>query len=136
MAGVAAAVAVLAVVLAVWHSRSSAPSDCDTVRALVGYNREFTEQTKTSAKTNNPELSTVEQYRQWAARMREYADQLGDPDLTARAQSAAGFAAKTADLVPRYRATPDDVEVSRQYANIGIEFGNAITALDYACPGG
>ena len=136
LAGAAAAVAVAAVVLVVWHWRSSTPSDCDTVRALVGYNREFTEQTKTSARTNNPDLSTIEQYRQWAARVKDYAGQLSDPDLAARAESAADLAAKTADLVPRYRANPDDVAVSRQYANIGIEFGNAITSLNYACPGG
>lgn len=114
--------------------RSGPPSDCDTVRDLLADNKRFTEQTKTSAQTNNPELSTIEQYREWAARLKDYAAQIHDPALSARASSAAELASRTVDLVPKYRANPDDVEVSRQYARIGIEFGNAITNLDYACP--
>lgn len=114
--------------------RSPAPADCDVVRDLLGYNRQFTEQTKTSAQTNNPELSTLEDYREWAVRLKDYASQVHDPALSAKATSAAELAARTADLVPRYRAKPDDAGVARDYARIGIEYGNAITMLDYACP--
>lgn len=118
----------------VWQFRSAgAPSDCDTVRDLVAYNSQFSEQTKASAKTNNPDLSTTEQYRQWASTIKDYASKLDDPALAARAQTAAELAAKTADLVPRYRAKPDDAAIAREYAGIGIEYGNAIKKLDYAC---
>lgn len=134
LGGIAAVVAVVAALFAVGHLRSRAPSDCDTVRDLLAYNRQFTEQTKTSARTNDPELSTTDQYRGWAAQLKDYAAQVHDPALSGRANTAADLARQTADLVPKYRAKPDDVEVSRQYARIGIEFGNAITNLDYACP--
>lgn len=129
----AAVVAVVAGLLLFGHFSGRAPSDCDTVRDLLAYNKQFTEQTKASAQSNDPGLSTTDQYRQWAARMQEYAAQIDDPALAARARSAAELAARTADLVPQYRAKPDDVEVSRQYARTGIEFGNAVTNLDYAC---
>lgn len=117
-----------------WQFRGAgSPSDCDTVRDLVAYNSQFSEQTKTSAKTNNPDLSTTEQYRQWASTIKDYASKLDDPTLAARAQTAAELAAKTADLVPRYRAKPDDAAIAREYAGIGIEYGNAIKKLEYAC---
>ncbi len=133
--GVIAAVIALVVVLLVFggHLRSRPPSDCDIVRDMLAYNREFTEQTKTSAQTNDPELSTIEQYRGWAGRLKDDAGRIHDPALSARAGSAAALAAATTDLVPKYRAKPDDAEISRQYARIGIEFGNAITRLDYSC---
>jgi hypothetical protein len=132
--GVIAGVVALVVGLLVWHAGTKAPTDCDTVRDLVAYNREFTEQTKTSARTNNPDLSTAGQYGDWAAKIKDYAGRVKDPGLAGSARSAADLAAKTAALVPQYRAKPDDAEIRRQYANIGIEFGNAITTLNYACP--
>jgi hypothetical protein len=93
----------------------------------------LSEQTKASAQTNDPDLSTAEQYRQWAARIKDYAAELGDPALAARAGTAAELAGKTADLVPRYRAKPEDAAIAREYAGIGIEYGNAIKRLEYAC---
>jgi len=127
---------VLVVATLAWQLRSDgAPSDCDTVRELVAYNAGFSKQTKTSAQTNNPDLSTTEQYRQWAATINDYAAKLGDPALAARAGTAAELAGKTADLVPRYRAKPEDAAIAREYAEIGIEYGNAITKLEYACQG-
>ncbi len=133
LGGVAAAV-VLVVAMLAWQQRSDGvPSDCDTVRELVAYNAGFSEQTKTSAQTDNPGLSTSEQYRQWAATIKDYAAKLGDPALAARAITAADLAGKTADLVPRYRAKPEDPAIAREYAGIGIEYGNAITRLEYAC---
>ena len=117
-----------------WQQRSDeASSDCDTVRELVAYNAGFSEQTKASAQTNNPDLSTTEQYRQWAATIKDYAAKLSDPALAARAGTAAELAGKTADLVPHYRAKPEDAAIAREYAGIGIEYGNAIKRLEYAC---
>ena len=132
--GVVAAAVTLVVGLLVWQLRSGGtPADCGTVRELIDYNARFSEQTKTSAQTDNAELSTVEQYRQWAAAIGDYADRLADPALAARAKTAAGLAAKTAELVPRYRAEPEDAAIAREYAGIGIEYGNAIQKLEYAC---
>ena len=129
-----AATVVLVVAMLAWQQRSDgAPSDCDTVRELVAYNAGFREQTKTSAQTNNPDLSTTDQYRQWASTIKDYAARLGDPALAARAATAAELAGKTADLVPRYRAKPVDAAIAREYAGIGIEYGNAIQKLEYAC---
>jgi hypothetical protein len=125
---------VLVVAVLAWQQRSDGvSSDCDTVRELVAYNAGFSEQTKASAQTNDPDLSTAEQYRQWAARIKDYAAELGDPALAARAGTAAELAGKTADLVPRYRAKPEDAAIAREYAGIGIEYGNAIKRLEYAC---
>jgi hypothetical protein len=125
---------VLVVAVLAWQQRSDGvSSDCDTVRELVAYNAGFSEQTKASAQTNNPDLSTAEQYRQWAARIKDYAAELADPALAARAGTAAELAGKTADLVPRYRAKPEDAAIAREYAGIGIEYGNAIKRLEYAC---
>jgi hypothetical protein len=53
--------------------------------------------------------------------------------LAARAGTAAELAGKTADLVPRYRAKPEDAAIAQEYAGIGIEYGNAIKRLEYAC---
>ncbi len=132
--GVIAAAVTLALGLLVGQLRSGGtPSDCDTVRDLIAYNSTFSEQTKTSAQTDNPELLTVEQYRQWADAIQAYAGKLSDPALAAWARTAAERAAKTADLVPRYRAKPNDDAIAREYAGIGIEYGNAIKKLEYAC---
>jgi hypothetical protein len=133
LGGMAATVVLIVALLAWQHRSDGAPSDCDTVRELVAYNAGFSEQTKTSAQTNNPDLSTTEQYRQWASTIKDYAARLADPALAARAATAAELAGKTADLVPRYRAKPEDAAIAREYAGIGIEYGNAITKLEYAC---
>ena len=133
LGGIAAVIAVVVALSVAGQLRSRPPSDCDIVRDLLAYNRQFTEQTKASAQTNNPELSTMEQYRGWAARLGDDAARIHDPALSARATSAAALAAQTTELVPKYRAKPDDAEISRQYARIGIEFANAITSLDYSC---
>jgi hypothetical protein len=133
LGAVAGVIAVVVASLVAGQLRDRPPSDCDIVRDLLAYNRQFTEQTKTSAETGNPELSTIEQYRGWAARLKDDAARIQDPALSARAESAATLAAATTDLVPKYRAKPDDAEIRRQYARIGIEFGNAITSLDYSC---
>jgi len=118
-----------------WQLRGErTPSDCDTVRALIAHNDQFTEQARIPARADDAELTTTEQYRQWAARIEDYSAQLRDPALAARAGTAAGLAARTADLVPRYRAAPDDPAIAREYAEIGIEYGNAINRLEYACP--
>lgn len=130
----AAALAVLVGALLAWNVRGGqARSDCDTVRDLIAYNQQFSAQTKASAQNGDPTLSTIEQYRQWAATIKDYSVRLGDPALAARATTAAELAAKTVDLVPRYRAKPDDDAIAREYAGIGIEYGNAITKLEYAC---
>lgn len=133
LGGIAALIAVVVGIVVAGHLRARKPSDCDVVRALIGYNGEFTEQTKESAKANNPDLATETQYRDWAEQIKAYAAQISDPALSKKADTAAEFAAQTADLVPKYRAKPDDAGVAGQYARIGIEYANAITMLDYSC---
>lgn len=131
----AVAAVLLAAAVAVWLSRPShrAPAGCDTVRALIGYNAEFAGQMKSSAGDDNARAVAPEEYRQWAARVKEYAGQVSNPDLSGNAESAADVARRIADLVPRYRAKPDDPAVAREYAGLGIEFGNAISRLEYSC---
>ena len=134
LAALAVAVVVVVALVVAGNLRSRPASDCDTVRDMLADNRQFTEQTKTSAQADNPELATADQYRDWAARLADYAARVRDPGLSARSKTAADLAGQTADLVPKYRTRPDDVEVRRQYARIGIEFANAVTGLEYACP--
>ena len=129
---VAAAVAALVAVL-VYRTSHRAPSGCDTVHALIAYNTEFTEEMKSSAGTEKASAVMPDQYREWAARVKNYAGQISDPELSGKADTAAAAAGRLADLVPRYRAKPDDPVIAREYAGLGIEFGNAINRLEYAC---
>lgn len=127
-------IAVVAIGLVGWNLRSRPTSDCDTVRELVAYNNEFSRQAKTSAQQTDAGALPAEQYRQWAGRIDTYAAQISDPVLAEKAKTAAGLAARTADLVPKYRARPDDAATAGQYADIGIRYGNSITMLEYLCP--
>lgn len=126
--------AVLATAIGVYAYRSPrhSQSGCDTVSALIAYNKEFA-QTQKSAVTDKAAPASPDQFREWASRIKDYADQISDPALSGNAQTAAELAGRLADLVPRYRAKPDDKAVTRDYANIGIEFGNAVNRLDYSC---
>lgn len=131
----AVVVAVIAVIIAVVLSRSAhrAPAGCDTVHAMLDDNSRFRDQAKESAAQKNPDLASDQQYRDWAVRMKDYATAISDPELAGKAQAAADTAGRIADLVPRYRAKPDDKAIANDYINIGIEFGNAINRLEYAC---
>jgi hypothetical protein len=130
--GILAVVAAVVAVL-VYRSSPRSPSGCDTVHALIAYNTRFTEQMKSSADTDRASAVTPDQYREWAARVKDYAGQISDPALSGKAGTAADLAGRLADLVPRYRAKPDDAPVTREYAGLGIEYGNAISRLEYAC---
>jgi hypothetical protein len=132
---IAAVVALTAVVGGVLLYRSShrGPSDCDTVHALIADNNRFREQVKVSAGQKDSVPASADEYRQWAARMGDYAGRITRPDLADQAKIAAERAGRVADLVPRYRAKPDDTATAREYAGIGIEFGNAISRMEYAC---
>ena len=131
----AAVVAVVAVVAAVLLSRSAhrTTPDCDTVHTLIEDNNQFRDQMKASATKDKSDPASADQYRQWAGRMKDYADTISDPRLAGNAQTAASLAGRLADLVPKYRAKPDDPATARDYAGIGIEFGNAISRLEYGC---
>lgn len=131
----AAVLAVAAVVSAVLLSRSGhrTTSDCDTVHALIEDNNQFRDQMKESAAKDKSNPAGADQYRRWAVRMKDHAGKISDPGLAGNADTAATLAGRLADLVPKYRAKPDDPATARDYAGIGIEFGNAISRLDYAC---
>ncbi len=126
---------VLAAVLATWFYRSShrAVPGCDTVHALLAYNSQFADQMKSSTAPDKASAVTPERYREWASKMQDYAGQISDPELSGKAQTAADLAGRLADLVPRYRAKPGDPAAAREYADLGIQYGNAISRLDYAC---
>lgn len=127
--------ALIAAMIGAWAYRAShrTPPGCDTVHALIAYNTQFTEQMKSTADTDKASTVTPDQYRQWAQRVKDYAGQISDPALAGTADTAAVLAGRLADLVPRYRANPDDAAAARDYAGIGIEYGNAISRLDYSC---
>lgn len=127
--------ALIAAAIVAWTYRTShrAPSGCDTVRALIAYNTEFTEQSKGSADTDRAKAATPDQYRDWANHMKDFASAISNPELAGKADTAAVVAGRLADLVPRYRANPDDAAVARDYAGLGIEYGNAISRLEYSC---
>jgi uncharacterized protein YecE (DUF72 family) len=128
-------VAVIAALAGVWAYRSShrAPAGCDTVHALIAYNRQFGDKMKSSAGADKAGTVTPQEYRDWAAQVKDYAAGIADPDLSGNAHTAADVAARLADLVPRYRAKPDDPATAREYAGLGIEFGNAINRLEFSC---
>jgi hypothetical protein len=130
-----AVVAVFAAVVALWSYRAAhrAPAGCDTVHELISYNSQFAGQMKSSAGPEGAGAVTADQYRQWAATVKDYAGQIPDPELSGKANTAADLAGRLADLVPRYRSKPDDAAAIRDYAALGIEYGNAINRLEYAC---
>ncbi len=131
----AVAVLVAAVVGGVLFYRSShrTSSDCDTVHALIADNNQFRDQMKASAGQKESDPASADEYRAWAGRMTDYAGKISDPKLADQAKVAAAQAGRLADLVPKYRAKPDDPATARDYAGIGIEFANAISRLEYAC---
>lgn len=137
--GVVVALAVVVGIVAVvagallYRSLHRGPSDCDTVQAMLDYNSAFNDQTKASSGPDKPVLVSEEQYREWADRLKDYAGQISDETLSGNAMTAADLAGQLADLVPKYRAKPDDPAITRQYAGIGIEFGNAVNRLEYGC---
>ena len=130
-------VAVFAAVVTAWSYRAAhrAPAGCDTVHELISYNSQFAGQMKSSAAREGASAVTADQYRQWAATVKDYAGQIPDPELSGKANTAADLAGRLAELVPRYRAKPDDPAAARDYAGIGIEYGNAINRLEFACLG-
>ncbi|MFN8071584.1 MAG: hypothetical protein U0R66_07205 [Mycobacterium sp.] len=128
-------VVVVLLAAGVWFFRSShrTASGCDTVHAMLAYNSQFAEQMKSSTAPDKAGAVAPEQYREWASTVKDYAGQISDPELSGKAQTAADLAGRLADLVPRYRAKPDDPAAAREYADLGIQYGNAISRLDYAC---
>lgn len=131
LVAVAAVALVAGVVL--YRSLHKAPTDCDTMHAMLDYNKQFNERAKNPAGQEGPAPVSDQQYREWADRLKEYAGQVSDETLSGNATTAADLAGRLADLVPRYRAKPDDKGLTREYAGIGIEFGNAVNRLNYAC---
>lgn len=133
---IAAAVVILAAALAgvlLYRSSHRGSADCDTVHALIADNNRFRDQVKASAGQKDSTPAGAAEYRQWADRIKDYAGKISDPKLADEAKIAADRAGRLADLVPRYRAKPDDPATARDYAEIGIEFGNAISRMEYAC---
>jgi hypothetical protein len=126
--------ALIVTAVAVWAYRAShrEPSGCDIAHALIAYNSDFSEQMKSSTAADKASAVTPEQYRDWARRIKDYASQISDPELSGKAGTAADLAGRLADLVPRYRAKPDAAGAT-EYADLGIEYGNAINRLEYAC---
>ena len=62
------------------------------MRALINYNTEFTEQTKSSAGTDQAKAATPDQYRDWANQVKDYASAISNPDLAGKADTAADVA--------------------------------------------
>lgn len=133
---VGAAVLTLAAVVAgflLYRSSHRTSNDCATVHAMLEDNNRFRDEMKASAGQKDQSPANADEYHQWAGRMKDYADKISDPDLSDNAKIAAERAARIADLVPKYRAKPDDPTTAREYAGIGIEFGNAVSRMEYAC---
>ena len=105
LAAVAAVLAVVAVAAGVLLYRSShrPTTDCDIVHALIEDNNQFRDQMKRSAGQKDSAPASPDEYRAWAGRIKDYAGGISDPKL------------------------------ARDYAGIGIEFGNAISRMEYAC---
>lgn len=133
---IAAAVVTLAAVVGgvlLFRSSDRNSSDCDTVQEMIADNNRFRDQMKASAGQKDSAPASADEYHRWAQRMKDYAGKISEPDLAGYAEIAAERATRLADLVPRYRAKPDDPATARDYAVIGIEFGNAISRMEYAC---
>lgn len=134
LAGAAAAAAIVALIaVLLFRSSHRGSPDCDTVQAMITDNNRFRDAMKASAGQKDSAPASADEYRRWAAQMEDYADKIADPDLSDNAKIAADRAARIADLVPKYRAKPDDPATAREYAEIGIEFGNAISRMEYTC---
>ncbi|WP_431237439.1 hypothetical protein ACQ86B_22215 [Mycolicibacterium aichiense] len=128
-------VAVLGVVKLVRH----APSDCDTVHAMVAYNTQFDTAVQESANAGDPNGSSVAEYQKWAARLHEYAGQIKDSQLAQPANAVAGLADQMVDVVPRVRAesaanSANPPPSVAEYGRIGRDFHDNFAKLKNACP--
>lgn len=108
-------------------------ADCNTAHDLIAYNTGFSQQMRSSTGPDEAATVTTDQYRQWSTQVKDYADRISNPELSGYAHTAAELANRISDLVPRYRAKPDDADVAREYAGLAIEYANAITRLENAC---
>lgn len=138
----ASVVTAIAVAVAAFALTSRPTSDCTVVRSMLDYNNQFNQDT--SARTDAKVETTESDYRQWAAQLRNLADQVHDADrnLGEHADDMADLADQLSTLVPRFRAesqasTPlenDPPQSLREYSRIGQEFDKTLIALDSACP--
>ncbi|OMC05697.1 hypothetical protein A5733_18635 [Mycobacterium sp. NS-7484] len=117
-----------------------AASKCAVVQSMIEYNKQFDHNVKTNTEAGIE--TTDSDYRQWAAQLQEFADQIqDDPALGERATKMAELADQTAELVPRARADLSSMPQAatapppsaREYSRIAHEFHDNLMALDGAC---
>jgi hypothetical protein len=121
--------------------KHKAPPDCDSVRAMINYNKQFGESIEQQAAGDEGTEPAVTRYQVWATKIAGYGAQIRDPQLAERMSNLANLADETVALVPRVRAddsgspgsppAPQDVA---DYGRIGKEFNSNLVALDQACP--
>ncbi|WP_142386853.1 hypothetical protein [Mycobacterium hubeiense] len=138
--GLAAVVVVLGATAAVVLS-NRAPSDCAVVSSIIDYNNQFNESVR--QKSDARVETSDSDYTEWAARIKQLADQIhNNQGLAEQADKLADLAGQTAALVPRYRAESSAMsplettppESVRDYSRIGTEFNDTLAVLDNACP--
>lgn len=137
--GVVVIVAVVVAVFGIIKATRHATSDCDTVHAMIDYNKQFNKSVEQSANSGDPSGSTEADYQKWAAQLHDYAGRIRDPQLTEPATAVAGLADQMVEVVPKVRAestapsahTPPSVV---EYGRIGRDFKDNFAKLNQACP--
>lgn len=134
-------VTVIAMAVVGCQTSNHPTSDCGTARLMIDYNNEFNEDVR--ERTDEQVETSVDDYKRWASRLQELADQIkDDAALAERADELADLAGQTSALIPRYRAEssamspldPSPPASVSEYSRIGQEFQESLVELDHACP--
>lgn len=134
-----AAVALVVVGLAISvYAHQRQLSDCAKARDLNSYNKRFHDEV--AGPQHGP--TDVGEYRQWAADLHQYAADITDPQLRAKADVVTGLADQYVELLPQLQADlPADTDTQppssapwQKAGRISNQFNDAVGALAQACP--
>ena len=142
LAGVGTVVLIVAavVVVFVWVLPTDQDSDCTTVRELIAFNEAHNEKVTTQSDPNDPTETSLSDYEAWAAQMRNYAEEISEPQLAPHADKVADLASQTVTIVQEARDDSAQAPPSgppawvQEYAQANLQYRNELAALEKGCP--
>jgi hypothetical protein len=121
-------------------SRNGASADCTVAREMIAYNKSQDQLLNASFDPEQEREPSIDQYRQWAARLHTYSARISAPEIAAPAARMAAEADQMVGLVEKIRSgsfAEDPLKPPpwvQQYADIARPFHDNLVALDQACP--
>jgi lipopolysaccharide export system protein LptC len=138
--GIAATLAALAAVAFILIERPRAAPDCDTVRAMLDYNKSHNSRMAEDTSSTPEQEAGIDQYQEWASQIQHYSEKIADPELATHAQRFADLAKQTVILV---KAARDETQHSsdrgtpkwvQDYAVIESQTRTELGSLSTRCP--